>query len=197
MPPENGGFDKKEWEYFQTRTFKTGRPIVDDSLTNTIETSDEESTQDRRCKEGPVPSIEQGLESLAAETKYQLLVLLMREVYAKFDYHSTSSFRGHAGDQSKDSAGPVRRSNSQQTSQNPNLKTGKRARSERDSSPPDNNGGKRGRPNKLSSTNSNSKQWFACPCFKRDPGKYCTNSFTGILYRTCSTTRFRNVSDVK
>lgn len=123
-----------------------------------------------------------------SSAKHQLVVILMREVYTKFNPRWQPKLRVHGGDQ------PTSPSPSQHVSSKLAQAKGKRKIQDRASPPPDGNDGERQgkRPKPLDSEDEHTL--FACPFHKFDPRKYCSSS---RKYHTCAGPGFASISRLR
>lgn len=126
--------------------------------------------------------------------KHELMVTLMKEVYAIFDsgwkvnvQTCASSQQGSSGNQAQTSKREAPR-----LDKNP-----KRRKKDRDSSPPGDDDGKRKKRDDPDAGLQNQCRLFACPFHKYDPYKYSLNSDTGAAYRSCQGPGFTSISHVK
>ena len=129
-----------------------------------------------------------------AQAKHELIVTLMKEVYALFDTIWRIKVRTCA---------PSQQESSGTQSQPSKLETpwvggtNKKRKKDRDSSPPGDGNDKRGKMDDPDAELQHQGRPFACPFRKYDPYKYTLNSNTGTTYRSCLGPGFRSISHVK
>lgn len=128
------------------------------------------------------------------QAKHELMVTLMKEVYAMFDsgwkvnvQTCASSQQGSSGTQA-----PTSKREAPRLDKNP-----KKRKKDRDSSPPGDDDGKRKKRDDPDAGLQNQCRLLACPFHKYDPYKYSLNSDTRAAYRSCQGPGFTSISYVK
>ena len=114
-----------------------------------------------------------------AKAKHELMVTLMKEVYAMFDSKWKANIRTCATSQQGSSGTHARPSQIEAPRAGQHSK--KRMK-DRDTSPPGKGNGKR---KKNDDPKVGLHRQFACPFHKYDPYKYSLNSDTGAAYKSC------------
>lgn len=128
------------------------------------------------------------------QAKHELMVTLMKEVYAMFDSGWKLNVRTCANSQQGSSGTQAQPSKREAPSleQNP-----KRRKKDRDSSPPGDDDGRRKKRKDPDAGLQNQGRPLACPYHKYDPYKYSLNSDTGAAYRSCLVFASTSISHVK
>ena len=130
-----------------------------------------------------------------AYTKHQIILSLMRDVYAMFSSQWQSNVRTCITPEAESSRVLLHSSESMDCSKK--NRRGKRANHERDRSQGDDNDGKRNKNNPGNTTDCEPDFRLACPFHKYDPIKYSPNIDTGVKYRTCLVPGFPSVNRLK
>ena len=130
-----------------------------------------------------------------AYAKHQMMVSLMQEVYAMFNFQWQANIRTRTRPKSRNSRSQLEASKSSNSSKENCSRN--RVKHNREPSPDDSNNGKRRRSNPTDARESEPDQPFACPFHKYDPCKYCPNLDTGTKYRPCSGPGFSSISKLK
>ena len=131
---------------------------------------------------------------MIAEAKHELMVTLMKEVYAMFDSEWKVSARTCATSQQGSCGGQAQPS---KLAAPRDGKNSKKRLKDRDSSPPGDDNGKRKKRDDPDAELQKQDRPFACPFHKYDPYKYSLNSDTGAAYRSCLGPGFTSISHVK
>ena len=131
---------------------------------------------------------------MIAEAKHELIVTLMKEVYAMFGSEWKVSARTCAASQQGSSGGQAQPS---KLTAPRDGKNSKKRLKDRDSSPPGDDNGKRKKRDEPDAELQKQGRPFACPFHKYDPYKYSLNSDTGAAYRSCLGPGFTSISHVK
>ena len=129
-----------------------------------------------------------------AQAKHELMVTLMKEVYAMFDSRWKASVQTCASSQEESSG--VRA----QSSKTEVARVGKNSRKrkkDRDSSPPGDNNGRREKKDDTDSRLHHQSRPYACPFHKYDPYRYSLNGETGAAYRSCPSHGSISISHLK
>ena len=164
-----------------------------------------DAAEDEPTTEGSSQSIdsdESGSVSLAddekltiAYTKHQIILSLMRDVYAMFSSQWQANVRTLTTPEAECSRALL--DSCESADSPPQIRLGKRANYERDRSPGYGNDGKKRRNNPPGTINCEPDLQPACPFHKYDPSKYCPNIDTGVKYRTCLGPGFPSISRLK
>ncbi len=118
----------------------------------------------------------------------------MRVVYALFGSPSGADVRACASSGQEDPKDQAQQPKSRNDSCR---KVRKRGMKDRDSPPPEDDGDRRGNRDKKTPKIEADSLPLACPFHKYNPGKYCANSDTGKLYRSCAGPGFSSVSRLR
>ena len=131
-----------------------------------------------------------------AQAKHELIVRLMKDVYAMFDLSRTTNVR-MCGASGSDLSTTQSYQITTESSSGSSRRNGKRRMQDRGSPPPgDGNGKRRSRGGSDADAQSKSRP-FACPMHKHDPHKYSLNSGRGAMYRSCLGPGFLRISRLK
>ena len=130
-----------------------------------------------------------------AYTKHQLILLLMRDVYAKFSSQWQANVKTRTTPEEESSRALLDSSKSTDSSKKNHSR--KRASYHRDRSQGDGNDEKRKKTGPSDTSKCGPDLQLACPFHKYDPTKYCPNIETGVKYRACSGPGFPSVSRLK
>ena len=130
-----------------------------------------------------------------AYTKHQIILSLMKDVYAMFSSQWQADVRTRTSPEAESSRAPLNSCESADCSRS--NRRGKRANYERDRSQGDDNDGKKKKNNPPVTKDCEPDLQLACPFHKYDPIKYCPNSDTGVKYRTCLGPGFHSINRLK
>ena len=130
-----------------------------------------------------------------AYTKHQVILSLMRDVYAMFSSQWQANVRTRTTPEAESSR--VLSNSCESTDCFKQNRRGKRGNYERDRSQGDGNDGKKKKNNPPDTTDCEPDLQLACPFHKYDPIKYCPNLDTGVKYRTCLVPGFPSVNRLK
>ena len=127
------------------------------------------------------------------QAKHELMVTLMKEVYAMFDSKWKVGVRTCGTSQQRSSETHAQ---SSQLEASRGSKNAKRRLNDRDTPPPGEDNGKRKKNDDHETVPQQPRRLLACPFRKYDPHKYSVNSHAGSKYRTCIGPGFKFVSQV-
>ena len=127
-----------------------------------------------------------------AKAKHELMVTLMKEVYALFD----TGWKVRTCANSKQESSGTRAQSSRPEDSRVGKSSKKRMR-DRDSSPPGDGDGKREKKDDPDIRLHHQSRTFACPFHKHDPYKYSFNGDTGVVYRSCPTFGSASISHLR
>ena len=130
-----------------------------------------------------------------AYTKHQIILSLMRDVYAMFSSQWQANVRTRTTPEAE--SGRVLLNSCESTDCSKSNRLGKRANYQRDRSQGDGNDGKKRRTSPPDTANCEPDLQLACPFHKYDPVKYCPNIDGGVKYRTCLGPGFPTISRLK
>ena len=137
------------------------------------------------------PSPENDAWLIVAHAKHRMMISLMRDVYTIFDPHWKADVRNNAGTR----AASTGQNSSSRTP--PSTAKSKRRLQDRDSPPPDGNDEKKRKTKSSNSGDDGQERLLACCFHKHNARKYCSNSDTGLKYRTCAGPGFSKISKLK
>ena len=152
------------------------------------------STESDLSDEAPSPSPENNAWLTLAYAKHRMMVSLMREVYIIFNSEWKADLRSRTGSQAASSGEHSQISSCGTPS---SAGKGKRRLQDRDSPPPDANDEKKRKVRSTKSGDSGQDRLYACPFYKFNARKYCSNSDTGTKFRSCAGPGFSKISQLK
>ena len=152
------------------------------------------STQSEYIGTSPSQSPYSSFDLNIAQAKHNLMVTLMKDVYAMFDSKWEGSVRTCATSGEQSSGGRAQSSKVETTRV---AKGSKKRMKDRDSSPPGRGNGKREKKDDPDIGLHDQSRLLACPFHKHDPSKYCLNGDTGATYRSCPGPGFMCISHLK
>ena len=156
------------------------------------------TSQSQSSSASPSQSPHASFDLIIAQAKHEMMVTLMKEVYAMFDSEWKVSARTCAASQEGSSKGHAQPNKLAAPRDCENSKKRPKDREKnRDSSPPGDDNGKRRKRDDPEAGLQNQGRPFACPFNKYDPYKYSLNSDTGAAYRSCLGPGFTSISHVK
>ena len=175
-------------------------PPLDQSPTNLPIRRHDSGTSSRASTESGSsedhPSLSPGNDTwmTMAYAKHQMMISLMKDVYAIFNSQWKADLRSRTGSQAASTGASSQSSSSRMPS---STAGGKRRMQDRGSPPPDANNEKKRRKRSTKTGDGGQERLFACFFHKYNAQKYCSNSETGTKYRSCAGPGFSKISQLK
>ena len=132
-----------------------------------------------------------------AYAKHQMMIRIMRHVYAVLAIEAQTTAQNSPSPKSDSSGGQARHSEPPESGIQPTRRGVKRQERPKNSSPPKDMDGKRRKDNFAGPTLEEQSRLFACRFYEFDPPRYCPINDTGATCRSCTGSGFPSMSRLK